>query len=175
MKKIISFCIAILFTYNNINAQEMSDKYLGKVQSLDRTLKTLYEVISGEAGEKRDWDLFKYLFANDAKLIPVGKNKDGKLSVRYMSCDDYIRTSGTWLETNGFFEKEVSRKTEIFGNIAHVFSTYESFRSESDEKPFMRGINSIQLFNDGKRWWIVNIYWASESDQNPIPDKYLPK
>jgi hypothetical protein len=37
----------------------------------------------------------------------------------------------------------------------------------------MRGINSIQLFNDGNRWWIVNIYWQQESAEDPIPDMYL--
>ena len=66
-------------------------------------------------------------------------------------------------------------KTDILGNIAQVFSTYESFKSEADENPFMRGINSIQLINDGKRWWVVNIYWAQESEANPIPEKYLPQ
>ena len=76
---------------------------------------------------------------------------------------------------NGFFEKEINRKTETFGNITHIFSTYESFRSEKDETPFMRGINSIQLLNDGKRWWVINIYWTQESNENPIPKEYLPK
>ena len=79
------------------------------------------------------------------------------------------------LVENGFFEKEINRVTNTFGNITQVFSTYESFRSESDEKPFMRGINSIQLLNDGDRWWIINIYWTQESKENPIPDEYLPK
>ena len=62
-----------------------------------------------------------------------------------------------------------------FGNMAHVFSTYESFRSKTDKTPFMRGINSIQLFHDGKRWWIINVFWKQESDDQPIPKKYLPK
>jgi len=92
-----------------------------------------------------------------------------------MSPDDYINGSGQWLEENGFFEKEISRKTETFGNITHVFSTYESFHSESDEAAFMRGINSIQLLNDGTRWWVINIYWTQETSDNPIPKAYLPK
>ena len=75
---------------------------------------------------------------------------------------------------NGFFEKEIHRKVDTFGNIAQVFSTYESFYSESDETPFMRGINSIQLLNDGKRWWVINIYWAQETEEDSIPKKYLP-
>jgi hypothetical protein len=78
-----------------------------------------------------------------------------------------------FFEENGFYEKEIARRTEQFGNIAHVWSIYESRHNEDDPEPFMRGINSIQLFNDGKRWWIVNIYWQQESAENPIPEKYL--
>jgi hypothetical protein len=59
--------------------------------------------------------------------------------------------------------------------MTQVFSTYESYRSEADEEPFARGINSIQLLNDGSRWWIINIYWTAESKNNPIPVEYLPK
>jgi|SRR5207245_1916258 len=66
-----------------------------------------------------------------------------------------------------------ARRTEQFGHIAHVWSTYESRHSEDDPEPFMRGINSIQLFYDGNRWWIVNIYWQQESVEDPIPEKYL--
>ena len=77
------------------------------------------------------------------------------------------------VEKNGFFEKEISREVETFGNVTHVFSTYETFRTAEDSTPFMRGINSIQLLNDGERWWIVNIYWTGETDKNKIPKKYL--
>ena len=70
-------------------------------------------------------------------------------------------------------KKRFLRRVEYFGSIAHVFSSYESFHTETDEEPFMRGINSIQLLNDGNRWWIVNIYWSQESKNNPIPEVYL--
>jgi hypothetical protein len=81
--------------------------------------------------------------------------------------------SGKYLEENGFFEKEVARRVESFGNIAHVFSTYESRHKADDAQPFARGINSIQLMNDGKRWWIVTVFWQGEDKSNPLPDKYL--
>ncbi|WP_345168179.1 hypothetical protein [Algibacter aquimarinus] len=173
MKKIyFTFCfLALFFT---LNAQETKD-YSTKVKTLDSTIETLYAVISGEKGQERDWKLFKYLFRPDAKLIPMGKNEEGEYMARYMKPDDYIKSSGKWLVENGFFEKEIYRKTDGFGSIAHVFSTYESYKSEADEKPFMRGINSIQLQFDGKRWWVVNIFWTHETEINPIPKAYLPK
>ena len=148
--------------------------YKDKVKTLDSTLENLYAVISGEKGEARDWDLFRYLFHPDAKLIPTRKQEDGNFDARYMSADDYINSAGSYLVENGFFEKEIHRTENSFGSITQVFSTYESFRSEGDEKPFARGINSIQLLNDGTRWWIINIYWTSESAEYPIPVQYLP-
>ena len=150
-----------------------SDKYLEKVKTIDSTIATLYSVISGEKGEARNWELFKYLFHDDAKLIPSGTNRQGVVGVRYMTKNQYIQTSGKWLLENGFFEKEIGRKTDQFGNMAQVFSTYESFKTKADTKPFMRGINSIQLLNDGKRWWIINIFWQGENPKQPIPEKYI--
>lgn len=149
----------------------LDTKYLTKVSSLDATLESLYGVISGEKGEARNWELFHYLFAPGAKLIPTNSKK----KVNFWTSKDYEERAGEYLVKNGFFEKEIHRKVDTFGPVVQVFSTYESYRSASDEKPFSRGINSIQLLNDGKRWWVVNIYWVSESETNPIPAKYLPE
>ena len=96
---------------------------------------------------------------------------DLKISTRLLN--GFIARVEPFFAENGIYEKEIARRTEQFGNIAHVWSIYESRHNEDDPEPFMRGINSIQLFNDGKRWWIVNIYWQQESAENPIPEKYL--
>lgn len=170
MKKLIF----VLFLSPLFCQSQMKD-YSKKVQSIDSTIKTLYSVISGDKGVSRDWELFKFLFHKDAKLIPTGTNQQGKTGARFMSPDQYINTSGKWLYENGFHEKEIGRTSERFGNIAHVFSTYESFRTKKDTKPFMRGINSIQLLHDGTRWWILNVYWMAENPKNQIPEKYLNK
>ena len=172
MKKLI---IVLLLTTLGLNAQEETKDYSKNVATLNSTIETLYSVISGDKRVKRDWDLFKHLFHKDAKLIPTGKNPKGKIAARYMSPDDYIKTAGKWLVENGFHELEINRTVQTFGNITQVFSTYESFKSKSDTEPFMRGINSIQLMNDGERWWIINIYWMQESEENPITEEYLPK
>jgi len=168
--------ITILFSLSiSIQAQSLNEKSINKVQTLNSTISTLYAVISGEKGQERDWELMKFLFHPEAKLIPSGKNKEGIYVARYMTPDDYIERNGKWLVDEGFFEKEIHRSVNTFGNITQVFSTYESYKSEADETPFMRGINSIQLLNDGERWWILNIYWTQESQENPIPKEYLPK
>lgn len=174
MKKLVLLSVLFCFALN-INAQNSKEAYLDNVKTLDTTLETLYAVISGEKGEARDWDLFRFLFHPDAKLIPSGKNREGKIGARFMTPDDYVNTSGNYLVENGFYEIELQREVDTFGNITQVFSTYESYRSKNDKEPFMRGINSIQLLNDGNRWWIINIYWMQESKENPIPIQYLPK
>lgn len=171
--KIRTLAATFLVVINYSFAQESVD-YFNHVSTMESTIETLYSVISGEKGEERNWELFKYLFKPDAKLIPSGRNQDNLHVVRYMSPQDYIDSSGKWLIENGFYEKELHRTVETFGNISQVFSSYESFKSKTDSEPFMRGINSIQLLNDGKRWWIINIYWQQESKDNPIPSKYLP-
>jgi hypothetical protein len=145
------------------------------VVSMESIVAALYDVISGPAGKKRDWDRMRSLFIPGARMIPTGKRQSGEIASRVLTVEDYINGSSKPLEEGGFFEKEVARRTENFGNIAHVFSTYESRRKSDDSKPFARGINSFQLMNDGKRWWIVTVFWQGEGPDNPLPEKYLSK
>jgi hypothetical protein len=144
------------------------------VASIDAIMKAVYDVISGDAGKARDWDRFRTLFHKDARMIPSGKNaKTGVTGANAMTPEDYIKRVEPVFAKDGFFEREMARRVEQYGNIAHVFSTYESFRKADDKAPFMRGINSFQLLNDGKRWWVVTIFWLGETPENPIPKQYL--
>lgn len=143
------------------------------VASVDAVIRALYDVISGPAGQARDWNRFKSLFAAGARLMPTGKDQAGAGRMLVWTPDEYVANAGSNLEKSGFFESELGRTVEQYGNIVHAFSAYDSKRTAADPKPFARGINSIQLWNDGKRWWITNIFWESESPSNPIPAKYL--
>ena len=146
------------------------------VASIDAIVTAAYEVISGPAGKKRDWDRERSLFLSGARLIPTaveaGRN-DVDLAPQMLDVEGYIERVEPLIEKKGFYEKEIARRVEQFGQIAHVWSTYESRHDPSDPEPFMRGINSFQLFNDRKRWWIVSIYWQHESAQHPLPEQYL--
>lgn len=145
------------------------------VASIDSIIAALYDVISGPAGKKRDWDRMRSLLVPGARLIPTGPRQAGGYGSRVLTVDDYIERSSPFFEKEGFYESETSRVTEQFGQIAHAFSTYDSKHAPGDAKPFARGINSIQLMNDGKRWWIVTIFWQGEDEKNPLPEKYLKK
>ncbi len=146
------------------------------VASIDAIIRATYDVISGPAGKKRDWNRERSLFYPGARLIPTASEAgkvDVDLAPQILDVENFIARAEPTFEKNGFYEKEIARRVEQFGQIAHVWSTYESRHDPEDAKPFMRGINSIQLFNDGKRWWILSIYWQHENAEHPIPKKYL--
>ncbi|WP_456427007.1 hypothetical protein [Rhodocaloribacter sp.] len=145
------------------------------VETVDGLMHAVYEVISGPAGQARDWDRFRSLFHPSARLIPVQPTQDGGFAPAFLSVDDYIEWAGAYLERNGFFEREIYRSTEAYGHVLHAFSTYESRHKAEDPEPFVRGINSFQLMHDGARWWVLNIFWDSERPGQPIPAQYLPE
>lgn len=156
------------------NEKPMLEASLAEVSSVDAILKTLYDVISGPAGQRRNWNKFRSLFRPEARLNSVGKDNNGKDKLTTMTQEDYIRNVGPLFDERGFFEKEIGRSQESFGNMVHVFSAYES-RYIQNGKIEARGINSIQLIKKDGRYWILNIVWNSESADNPIPERYLRK
>ena len=167
--KTILITIIILFTAFTTFAQQKD--YSKDVATVDATIAALYEVISGDPGQARDWDRFTNLFKPESRLMPTRKTKEGELVVAAMAPSDYVTMFTSRINT-GFFEKELSRKTETYGTITHVFSTYET-KEKKDGPVTNRGINSIQLFNDGKRYYVINIFWCAESMGYPLPEKYL--
>jgi hypothetical protein len=153
-------------------AQPATGPRAADTASPEAIVAALYDVISGPAGQARDWDRFRGLFAPGARLIPAAPRSDGSTPVA-LSPDDYVTRTNDRFMKDGFFEREAARKVDAFGRILHVFSTYESRRAAADEKPFARGINSIQFMQHGGRWWIVTVLWDQERPDNPIPAKYL--
>jgi len=143
------------------------------VASPDAILAAAYDVISGPAGQERDWDRMRSLFYPGAQLIRTAVKKEGGLSAAFLTPEDYINRAGSYFKKNSFFEREVARRSERWGSIMQVFSTYESRHDPKDPVPFARGINSFQLFFDGTRWWIMTIYWAEETAQTPLPPEFL--
>jgi hypothetical protein len=143
------------------------------VKSVDSILAALYDVISGPAGE-RDWNRFRSLFMPNARLTSAEKSPDGAIHVRPNGVEDYVRLGGSYFLKNGFFEKPIVSRVQTFGNVAQVFSSYES-RHAPGEAPFARGINSFQLAYDGKRWWVVNVLWDEERPDNPLPKEFAAK
>jgi len=158
----------------------MEEKYLNSVKSIDSIIAANYTILGGEPGEARDWDLYKFLFHPDGKLIRHEKDfTDGVLRPQFLTPEDYVNGIGKWMETKrktGFYENEVHKSVHAFGNIAQVFSTYQSFHTKDEmanNTPYTRGINSFQLLYHLDRWWILNLFWQRETPEFPIPEKFL--
>ncbi|HKV25121.1 MAG TPA: hypothetical protein VJN93_11070 [Candidatus Acidoferrum sp.] len=137
------------------------------VISIDHILRSLYDVISGPPGE-RDWNRFRSLFLPSAHLTSTSIAPDGSVRVHPVTVNEYASLAGSYFLNNGFFESPIVNRVQSFGNITQVFSSYESRHARADA-PFARGINSIQLLYDGKRWWIVSILWDEERPGNSLP------
>lgn len=130
------------------------------VETIDTIIKALYETISGPAGP-RDWERERFLFAPGAHLAPTRPRDDGSHSIEIFDNEGYIASRTPFFAANSFYEVETARREERFGNIAHIWSLYEGRRTP-DGEPFLRGVNSIQLYHDGDRWWIVSMLWDNE-------------
>ena len=143
------------------------------VATIDGIVKAYYEVVSVPAGAPRQWDRDRTLYVKDVRMVSNHVGKDGKPVATVMSHQDYVDRTDPFLAKEGFDEHEIHRTTQRFGTIAHVFSTYES-RKTPGGPVIARGINSLELFWDGSRWWVAGVIWDDERPDNPIPKEYLP-
>jgi hypothetical protein len=144
------------------------------VSTIDGIMKAFYEVISGPAGQARQWSRDRTLYIPDMRFVAMSEDKNGQPRAQIASHQQFVDYADPLLVKDGFYESEIHRVTQRFGNIAHVFSTYES-RQKADGPVTARGINSVELFYDGKRWWIASNIWDDERPDNAIPPEYLPK
>jgi hypothetical protein len=144
------------------------------IASPDGIIAATYQVISGPAGQTRDWNRMRSLFHPSARLIRTGAQEGGGMTATSFTLEEYIERASGYFMKNGFWEKETARRAEQWGNIFEAFSTYESRHDAKDAAPFARGINSFQLFFDGKRWWVLTIFWQEETPNNPLPAEFLP-
>lgn len=142
------------------------------VASIDGITRAVYEAISGPAGTPRDWARFRPLFHSGARLIPTGR-QNGVGVATSLTVEEFITRATPGMEGQGFFEREIGRVMERYGNVVHFMSAYDSRRTAEDPTPFQRGVNSFQLFWDGTRWWIITIFWEAETPNNPIPERLL--
>jgi hypothetical protein len=175
MKKINLLLIALLMlSASQYAAAQVTTKYGDNVSTLDGMMKAYYDVVTVEKGGKVYYERDSLLHMPNVKVGSAGLSKNGKPVFHLMTLKEYHDRSDASLEKYGFYEKEISRKVEQFGAIYHVFSTYES-RNSKTGPVIERGINSIELFYDGTRFWILGWFFDSERKNNPLPAKYLTK
>src|SRR5262249_42694247 len=124
----------------------------------------MYAMISGPAGP-RDWARQRAIFHPDARQMRTGLDESGKAWIKIMSLDEYRENTTPYFAATNFFEIEIGRRIDVFGNMAHVWSAYEARPNLSDKEPERRGINSIQLYRDETgRWQIMSMIWDNERE-----------
>jgi hypothetical protein len=150
------------------------------VDTIEHLMASLYDVISGPAGQPRDWARFRSLFLPDARMgvirpdVPATADKPARLGDAVLfTPDTYVERDDPVFKTMSFFERTVANRIETFGNLTSVWSTYESRHAPSDAQPFARGINSLQIIHAQGRYWIANIIWDDERQGLALPEKYL--
>lgn len=121
-------------------------------------IRAAYALLSGRASERRDWNRWRALHAPGARLIPIEVNDDGARVARVMTPDEYIASRAAFFSQHDFFEWETGREELRYGSLVHAWSSYEAAH-EPRGRPIRRGVNSIQLWHDGARWWIVSVAW----------------
>ena len=143
------------------------------VATIDGIIHAYYDIVTIPKGAPRQWSRDRTLYIPDIRFVAIEPDKQKQFVPQIMSHQQFVDNSDAMLARNGFSEKEIHRVTERFGNIAHVFSTYES-RNTPDGPVIQRGINSLELFWDGKRWWIASAIWDNERADSKLPAEYLP-
>ena len=130
----------------------------------------MYAMISGPKGP-RDWSRQANCFHPEARQIRTWVDPEGRPAMKMMGLDDYARDTTPFFAANDFFEVEIGRRIDLFGNIAHVWSAYEARSALDDAEPERRGINSIQLFRDpDKGWRIIAMIWDNEREGVELPE-----
>lgn len=146
------------------------------VNSVDSLVNAYYATMSGGKGQARDWNRLRTLFRHDARLTSLRLDKEtGRVLTRVSTVEEYIGGSVIYFGKEGFYQNELLRKTEHYGQMAQVLSSYEVKHEKGDAQPYRRSVNSIQLVSDGQRWWIQSLVWQSEEDGGPLPQTYMGK
>ncbi|MEA3496199.1 MAG: hypothetical protein U9R42_09215 [Bacteroidota bacterium] len=159
------FSLTLFFSFT-VSAQKTENKSSFsydsfEVKSINNIISTVYELISGHAGD-RDWVKFKALFCSNAQFTSLKINEKGKEVFFRGGIDDYIAYLKPILKEYDYYEKETGRSIQESGNIAQVFSMFESIMLEDNTPENRKGANCFQLIYKNNRWWIINVLWNNE-------------
>ena len=145
-------------------------------ETIDGIIKAFYDAVSFTSGKQPDYKQLRNLFHPQGQMVPPRKDKESSIDVLLL--DEYIKQSVehivlAGIERKGMITTEIARRTQAFGSIVHILSTFEVRYAVGDSAPIHRGIYSIQLFRDRHRWWIHSVMWDHERPGTPLPRAFL--
>jgi hypothetical protein len=147
----------------------VTDANPADVGSIEGMLSAVYACISGPVGTPRQWSRFRTLFDPNARFLATRVNPQTQdITPVGRSVQEFMDAGDVNLTRNGFTERELGHTIRRFGNVASVLSGYEGTFASTGQV-VGRGVNFIQLYFDGKRWWVLTIAWDTERPDNPIP------
>ena len=174
---ILTFTLSFVFLASSALAQDNEPKYPADpadVSSVDAIINAVYETLYGPIGQERPWNRSRSLFHPTARLTHTQWRAGGEEAVIFpMTHEEHIEAVNGYSVERGFYEEEIGRQVISYGTVTHVFSTYSYHTEDGTMKG--RGINSFQLFYDGKRYWITSVIWSQESPEHPIPVEFIQK
>lgn len=176
MKFRLAFLFAATMFAHQSFSQNKDDDSTEDLGTVNGIIHSLYDAISGPSGQERDWNTFRGLFAENARMYIAVPDKDSGTVLKSITPEEYAERNKTRLEDMGFNEDELYRITNTYGAGTQILSTYEShFTNKDGEEEIAKGINNIQLYFDGERYYIVSIFWDANAKNIEVPERYLPK
>ena len=157
--------ISLLIISNNLFGQVKNNE---AVKTIEGIVGETIRIISGAKGVERDWEAFRNLYTDDAKITIVAQKKDGTNSIKTITLEKFVRLGKNFYKKEGFYEYELKKTIDEYNGIAHVVQSYQTKYADKNN----RGINSYQLVFDGKRWWINNLMWTDNKNGVDIPKEY---
>ncbi|MBS1502366.1 MAG: hypothetical protein JST32_09920 [Bacteroidetes bacterium] len=161
MRKLILALLVCLVTCtlsSYAQTQHVYTKYGDDVGTLDGIIKAYYDVVSVKKGEKVSYERDSLLHIQGVRVGSAGIDAKGNPVLHFTTLKEFHRESDAYEEKEGFYEHETARTVQNIRNIYHVWSTYESSH-EKGGKIVAQGVNSIELYFDGKRFWILGWYY----------------
>lgn len=161
---------------NRSDSQTRNTNGAENLTTVDGIVHALYDAISGPVGEERNWNKFRNLFDENARMYSTVPVKDSITALRCITPQEYAERNKTRFADIGFYEEELYRIANTFGAGTQILSTYElHFTNKDGEQEITKGINNIQLYFDGERYFIVSVFWDANSKNIEVPERYLPK
>lgn len=176
MKYRLLLLLAVAFLAVKSFSQNNKKDSADDLTTVNGIIYTLYDVISGPVGAERNWNLFRSLFAENARMYIAVPDKNKGSILKSITPEEYAERNKTRLADIGFNEDELYRITNTYGAGTQIFSTFEShFTNRDGAQEITKGINNIQLYFDGERYFILSVFWDANAKNIEVPERYLPK